>query len=332
MGKNVSGLEWPGIEREERTMKYEVERREDMPLSGTAGEMIEAGKTLQQIKTPYVTAVAVQKPRELKDVVRRCVEEAELAGDSFYYRWEVESTDKKTGKKKKGYIEGPSINLALAAVRNFGNMAVHQMPVQETRTSWIFTAAVIDLETGFTLERQFRMDKNFTIYGQMDSFRKDDIRFQIGQSKAIRNAVMNSVPAGLVDKMLAAAKNSVRTKIEERIKQVGGDIQKVIAEMLVAFGKHGVTQEMIAGKIGLARDKWDVETLTMLSGDLKALVSGAETAGSLYAEDEQEEPENVGDDEKGLAAADMKPGDASEHQDVRTGKQAAKQAKLGGDF
>jgi len=320
-------------------MKYELTERKEVPGASSAGDLIASGETMRQIQTSYVTAVAVQKPRELKDVVKRCVEEAELAGDLFYYRWETQSTDQKTGKTKKSFIEGPSINLALAAVRNFGNMAVQQRPVQETRTSWIFTAAVIDLETGFTLERQFRMDKGYMVYGKMDKNRKDDIRFQIGQSKAIRNAVTNAVPAGLVDKMLQAAKNSVRTKIEERIKQMGGDIQRVASEMLTAFGKHGVTEEMIEGKIGLARDKWDVETLTLLSGDLKALVSGAETAASLYAEDEPEDkPAENGNG--GLAEAAMTPGVPEDHQDVRTGESAGDgkkkgkggQGKLGEDF
>jgi len=316
-------------------MQYELENTRELHGTESAGDLIMAGETMQQIKTAYATAVQVQKPRILKDVLRRCVEEAELAGDEFYYRWPISSKDRKTGGVTKGFVEGPSINLALAAVRNFGNMVVQQLPVQETSNSYIFTAALVDLETGFTLERQFRMSKDFPVYGKMDRFRKDDIKFQVGQSKAIRNVVLNGIPSGLISKMIGAAKGSIKKQIEAKVLRIG-DIQKVIDEMLAAFEKHGVTEGMVEDKVNLKRKSWDIETLTLLSGDLKALVSGAETADSLYAEDEPE-PEVA---ENGLAGTAMKPGDPGEHQDIRTGEAAGdgkkkdkkKQGKLGEDF
>lgn len=275
----------------------------------TAGALIAKGETIRQIQTPYATAVAVQKPRDMKEIARRCLEEAELAGDLFFYRWEVKSTDQKTKEEKTSFIEGPSINLTLCAARNFGNTAIAQRPLQETDASWIFTAAVIDLETGFTLERQYRMDKKFTIYGRMDQFRKDDIRFQIGQSKAIRNVINNYVPAGLVEKMIEAAKGSVRSKIEKMITAAGGEIAKVISRMLTEFKRLGIDQEKIEAKIGLTADAWDIEILTLLSGDLRALKNGNETAESLYGGDEHQGPATGT-----LSPDDMKAGDPATRQ------------------
>jgi len=282
----------------------------------SAGDVISRGQTLQQIQTRYATAVSVQVPRDLKQVVKRCIEEAELSGDSFYYRWLV--TSKKTGKTSP--IQGPSVKLALSAIRNFGNVAVEQQPVQETREAYIFTTAVVDLETGYTFSRSFRMSKDYPIYGEMDKYRKDDIRFQIGQSKSTRNAVANVVPQGIIDKMMEAAMNSVRTKIEEKIRKAGGEIGKVIDQMLIAFAKSDVTQKMIEDKIGLKADKWDVESLTMLAGDLKALQTGDETAQSLFGSDESDEkPETT--TPAGLGDDDMAPGDPKNHQDIK-GKDA----------
>lgn len=274
----------------------------------SAGQIIARGDTLQQIQTPYATAVSVQNKRDLKDVTRRCLEEAELGGEAFYYHWEVESTNRKTGEKTKSVVENGSINCALSAIRNWGNTAVAQRPIQETDSSYIFTSAVIDLETGFTLERPFRMDKNFPVYGRMDKYRKEDIRFQIGASKSIRNVVMNFVPKGLINKMVEAAMNSVRISLEKKIKKAGGEISKVIADMMVSFGRFRVTQEMIEKKIGLPVKNWDVETLVILTGDLRALKDGHETAESLYCDD-RPEPQTGS-----MSADDMKPGDASTHQ------------------
>src|SRR5688500_13680055 len=92
---------------------------------------------LQQVKTGYTTAIAVQQPRQLAVVTKRLLAEANMAGESFYYGWGA-------GKER---IEGPSIGLAMAAARCFGNSAVDMLPVQETPESWIMTSVFIDLET-----------------------------------------------------------------------------------------------------------------------------------------------------------------------------------------
>ncbi|MCK5604027.1 hypothetical protein KAR91_19225 [Candidatus Pacearchaeota archaeon] len=279
-----------------------------MPVPDSAAGLIEAGETVQQIQTGYHTAVSVQVKRDLTDVIRRCLDEAKLSGDLFFYSWDV--WDKKLGRKVP--LEGPSIDLALSAVRNFGNCAVVQRPMIETATAYVFTAGFVDLETGFTLERQFRMDKKFSVGSdKMDKYRQQDIRFQIGQSKAIRNVVLNSMPTILIDKMMTGAKESVRAGIEVRLHKLGGDIQKVIKPMLESFGRHGVVSEQLEEKIGLKIGDWGIDELVMLTGNLKALEKGTETAASLFGgEDEAESIDNG----KGLSADDMKPGDADTHQ------------------
>lgn len=296
----------------------------------SAGELIAAGQTVQQIQTPYATAVSVQKPRDLMAVLNKCLIEAEIGGDSMYYRWETSSTNKQTGKTVKSAIEGPSVNMALMIARNMGNCAVIQRPMQETKTGFIFTAAFVDIETGFTIERQFRMDKNFTIYGNMDSFRKDDIRFQIGQSKAIRNVVNNAINSGILNKCLEAAKNSVRKTIEGQIAKEGGEIAKVVDRVLKAFAKYQITAEDIERKLGVKTAHWDIDELVMLYGDLKALKEGTETAESLYGPDEPETtPENPPSNGP-LNVGDMKPGDPANHQGYQDPKgKSGKAAKDG---
>src|SRR5262245_25629030 len=134
--------------------------------SGITGELLAAAsgsngqpdlrQPLQQVKTQYTTAVAVQQPRDLQVVHKRLIAEAKMAGESFYYGWG-------NGKDR---IEGPSVNLAMAAARCYHNSAVDILPLQETSDAWVFTAVFVDLETGFTLTRQFRQSKNWTVYGK----------------------------------------------------------------------------------------------------------------------------------------------------------------------
>jgi hypothetical protein len=234
---------------------------------------------VQRVQGGYVTAVAVQKPRTLPGVQKRLEEEATLAGERFYYGWGA-------GKER---IEGPSVKLALAAVRCWGNCSVELLPVQETADAWIFTAAFVDYETGFTLQRQFRQAKKWAVFGRHDEARKEDIRFQIGQSKAIRNVVINAIPVGLTDRAMDVAKDGARAKLEKYIDGIdkrdgkGRGIVFAVEMVLKGLAKHGATEADVLRKLEVAdRKAIDVDRLLLLRGDLAALDAGEEYKDDLF--------------------------------------------------
>lgn len=267
----------------------------------TAGQAIAQGKTIQAIQTPYATAVAVQKPRNLREVEKKCIEEAALAGDSCFYGWG-------SGKDR---IEGPSIECAMIALRNFGNCVVCSRPVMETGTAYIFTSAFVDLETGVTYERQFRQSKKSIVYGKHDEERKGDIRFQIGQSKADRNAILRAVPGWLTDKMIVEAKAGVRDMIQKFVDNPKNGIESARKRATDALGKFGIKVERVETKLDKKYGAWDVEALVILQGDIKALTTGAESADALYPAEEEKPKEKI---KNGLSEDQMKPGDAATHQ------------------
>jgi hypothetical protein len=200
-----------------------------------ADSLAEVG-TVQQVRTQHATAMTVQKPRTLAKVEERFLEEAKQAGESFFYGWGA-------GKDR---IEGGSVDLAMSLVRTWGNCAVEMQPVQDMKDAWIFTAAFVDLETGFTLSRQFRQSKEWTVHGKHDAARKEDIRFQIGQSKAIRNVVLNALPKWLANKGVQAAKENVRGRIEDAIAKKGMGYVKERA--MARMSEYGVTEPMVLSK------------------------------------------------------------------------------------
>jgi hypothetical protein len=260
---------------------------------------------LVAVHTDYVTAQHVQRPRELRAILKQAVDSGEINGSLFYYRWEV-SSKTRDGKEERKFVCGPSVKLTNEAARIFGNCVLQQKPVQETARAWIFTSVFIDLETGCTWERQFRMDKQFPIYGKMDSFRKDDIRFQIGQSKASRNVVANALPMIIIEKMKKAALESVRKQIQFKVdKTYNGDIQRVVDELLKAFAEFGVSLADIEHKLGIPRTVWEIDTLVMLYGDHRALESGEHTKDSLYGDDDHEQANAVGQPGEAQAGLSM---------------------------
>jgi hypothetical protein len=237
------------------------------------------GQAVQRVEGRFVTAVAVQKPRSLPLVQRRLEEEATLSGESFYYGWGA----------GKDAIEGPSVKLAMAAVRCWGNCSVEMLPLQETADSWVFTAAFVDYETGFTLQRQFRQSKTWTVHGKLDHARKEDIRFQIGQSKAVRNVVLNALPSGLVDRAMEVAKDGARKKLEGFIARIdkekgkGAGLVQAADMVLKGLAKHGAKEEAVLRKLEVAdRKALDLDRLLVLRGDLAALDNGETRADELY--------------------------------------------------
>jgi len=215
--------------------------------------------------------LAANQRRSLPDVRRRLLDEARMMGESGYYGWG-------NGKDK---IEGPTIKLANAAARCWGNCSVESMPMQETPDAYIFTSRFIDLETGFTLERQFRQSKNWMVYGKHDPERKADIRFQIGQSKAARNLILNALPEWLIDEAMEVAKQGCREKVERLVNDKG--IVHAVDIMLRSLAKHGVTEEAVLLKCSVGKKEGlKIDDIVMLRGCLQAIEDGADRADQIF--------------------------------------------------
>jgi len=266
-----------------------------------ADATLASGSALQQVKTSYTTAVSVQVPRELSTVAKRLNEEARQAGETFYYGW----------GEGENHVEGPSIKAAMAAARCWGNCAVEPLPLVEQRDSWVFGVAFVDLETGFTCSRQFRQSKKSTVRGRHDEERKADIRFQIGQSKAIRNTITNAIPRWLIDAAINEAKQGVRQKIEQFVAKKG--LPAAIDYAVGELKKLGVTEPRIAAKFDVAEVRGlTIDHLVTLRGDIAAIQDGHERAATLFPgesadalaktvddalRDKPDEPEDDSDDD-----------------------------------
>ena len=253
-----------------------------IPFSGLPQEMsatekmISSGMAIQKVQTAYTTAVAVQKSRSISRVTANVLEEAKLAGSSFYYGWTAKSKDGKTSK-----IEGPSIDLAMCMARNYGNCAL-DVEEDETLTHYRFRGSFIDLETGFTCPRLFRQRKSQNI-GMKDTDRAEDITYQIGQSKAIRNCITRAMPSWLIDLAIDTAKASELNKIKPE------NIAIARAKSFEFFRHYGVSQERIEAKISRKLDDWTPQDIVELRGMATALKEGRVSDKELFPEVEEKE-------------------------------------------
>lgn len=262
-----------------------------VPFSGLPQEMtpteqiIKQGGAMQRVQTAYTTAVAVQKPRSIGRTVKNVLEEAKLAGSAFYYRWEVKN--QKTNRTS--VVQGASIDLAMCIARNYGNCAL-DVDVEETITHFHFKGYFIDLETGFTVPRLFRQRKKQNIGSKYDADRAEDIVFQIGQSKAQRNAIVKACPNWLIEKAIETARNAEIANIKPE------NLVITRASVLDYFERYGVSQDRIEAKIGLPVDQWTAENIVDLKAAATALKEGRISAEELFPPVEEPKKEAAAPD------------------------------------
>ena len=227
-----------------------------------------AGAPMMQIKTGYVTAVAVQVPRPtIDEIAAKVFKEAESAAGSFYYSWRVKKKDGGTEQ-----IEGGSIDLAMSLARNYGNCVVDVEAV-ETVSHITFKGVFLDLETGFTCPRLYRQRKSQQISSKMDADRQEDMVYQIAQSKAIRNATLRAMPKWVIDEAIEIARASELQKIKKE------PPEKARAKAIKFFAEYGITVDRIVAKFdGRTPDQWTPEDLLVLRESAASVSEGVKVS------------------------------------------------------
>jgi hypothetical protein len=158
----------------------------------------------------------------------------------------------------------------------------HAHAIQETAEAFYFTDWFVDLETNVATPRQWREGKRSVVDGKLDEERKMAIRFNRGQSKNIRNTILNAMLEWLVNKAIAEAKGGVRAKIEKFIREKSlAAAQKYVVDQLTAVGVS--VEQILAKTIRDKVDGLDVDDLVQLSGDLKSIQTGSENAAALFS-------------------------------------------------
>lgn len=255
------------------------ERGNQLDPTGDAALMLHGGATIQRTQTQYSGALTVQKPRERKAIQTAVLEEAGLSGEDFFYSWTTKNRD-----GTRGLVEGISIEGAMILARNWGNCALPVDLTVDAPTHWVFAATFVDLETGFNGTRLFRQRKTQST-GKMDADRTLDIAFQIGQSKAIRNAIDKAMPSWLTGPALEKAKSSSEGKFR--------DVVAANKKALAAFGEWGVTSLQLEEKLGLKIEFWTPRDHVSLSGLYRAIRDRQTTIAEEFPPPEAAKPAEV---------------------------------------
>ena len=224
-----------------------------MPVGpGQVAMMTTTGGSLQ------VRRAALALPRDLGAVRRTISEMAEWGGDAWEYRFPVRS------KGETQWIEGASIKCTNAVARAFGNCAIMTSKVDDIGDSWVIYSTFVDYQTGFELTRGFRQRKQQTTM-RTDAGRAEDIVFQIGVSKSIRNVVNNAL-GDIVEYARAQARQRLSKRIGEDPDHYRERVRARLEEISYPLVK---VEHHYNAKIG----KWSVDQLAQV---IKALTAHAD--------------------------------------------------------
>ena len=238
-----------------------------------------AGGRADQAMAEIITAQRVAVKRDVSAIRREAREIAMTMGDKAFYFWETRNRD-----GTRGQVMGPSIDCAMAAISAYGNCRIEAFPAQETDSHWVFLARFVDYEKGVTVVRSFQQRKSQKL-GMKDADRQMDIAFQIGQSKASRNAVVAGLK-WLVTEMVDAA----RSGLLEKVKANPDGARKYLLSTIAALN---IPLEIVERAATRKAAAWTAPDMARLYGQIQSIQDGMVTWQDVFSQETPADEDGV---------------------------------------
>ena len=217
-----------------------------------------------------MTAKKIVAPRKSLGQIRAALGQLCAAnGDQYIYSWEV----KDRANRREVTIEGLTVKAAMDLVRIYGNCFAGVIGVKDMGKHWLFQAAFVDLETGFNLRRDFLQRKGQAT-GMRDVDRQMDLVFQIGQSKAIRNVVLQANPSD-AEFMMEESKKRIVAWVTNNKDKANEFIDRSLEEFNIALSR-------VEAVVGRVRKEWTVRDMARIMKELRGVHDGLTPAQDLY--------------------------------------------------
>ena len=220
-----------------------------------------------------VGAQPVAVKRDLTRIRQEIKEIAAMAGPDWFYRFPV-----RTQGGGQDWIEGPSIKLANNVARIYGNN-INEVREVDVGDAFIFYARFTDIETGFSMERAFHQRKSQTSLKTKDRDRAMDIAYQIGQSKAIRNSIVNALGV-YCDFAFDEARNSI-------VEKIGKDLKGWIERTTERLKALPVDLKRVERVVGRAAKDWLAPDVARVVALGQAVRDGMATIDEVFPPDEE---------------------------------------------
>jgi hypothetical protein len=164
------------------------------------------------------------------------------------------------------------VQLALDVARIYGNVEI-DCRAQDLGNVILFHARLHDVETGFSLTRPFQQRKGASRLGGADEGRRDEIDFQIGASKAIRNVIVNA--------LRTYTNFGFEEAKEALVDKIGSQIERYRRTTVERIGKL-VTLDRVEAVIGRKSGEWLAPDIARVIAMGKAISDGMATVDETF--------------------------------------------------
>ncbi|MDR2494666.1 MAG: hypothetical protein LBD24_05520 [Spirochaetaceae bacterium] len=183
-------------------------------------------------------------------------------------------------------VTGPSIRLAEAIARSWGNIASGFTVVERTENESTVIAYAWDLETNAMERIEFKVSHiRHTKKGDY-AITDDRDLYELEANQAARRrraCILAVIPGDVVDAAVERCRRTLDASVE--------DIKEARNKMVDSFGAFGVTKEMIERRIGRRIDAIQPGEIVALRGIFNSLKEGTATAGDFF--EAVKKPEDV---------------------------------------
>lgn len=218
-----------------------------------------------------ITAQKVAIPRNLERISAKLKVLCKMNGPRYMYSWSVK--DRQNNRMQE--ISGPTVKLANDLAREYGNCWVGVDEVVDTPTHWQFMGKFVDLETGFTYCRPFQQAKDKNVGGGMrDAGRRDDLIYQIGASKAIRNVIVNALST-FTEYMMEESDSRLIDFVNTEADKANEFIDGILYE-------KDINIKRVEAVVGRTRKEWTDRDLVRVLMELRGVKDGLSNPDELY--------------------------------------------------
>lgn len=184
-------------------------------------------------------------------------------------------------------VTGPSIRLAEAAMRSFGNMAAGIIEVERREGESSLIAYSWDFESNVRHEIQFRVAhvRDTKKGGKQEVSDERDI-YEIAANNGARRkraCILAIIPGDLIDEAVATCKLTLSDSIK--------DLDKTKKQMFAGFMKFGVTVQMIEKRLGHRQESVRPEEIITLRAVYNSIKEGMAPASQYF--DFEKAPEDI---------------------------------------
>lgn len=257
-----------------------VERDTEMAIQ-SAPVAIEQSKAIQEVQAALI--IAKRFPRDENQAFARIMKACKrlILAEQAVYRLPI------SGKTQ----EGPSIRLAEVLAQAWGNLKFGIKELSRERTRSHCVAYCWDQETNTLVELEFTVDHwievgkgNVPKTKRMitDPVEVDRLIANRGARK-LRNCILNVIPGDVIDEAVKECKKTLA-------KGAGEPLSDRIRKMVTAFIELGVSQEMIAERLGHPIDQTTGDEIVDLTAIYKSLIDKQARRAEFFNTGEVEKP------------------------------------------